>query len=169
MMNEEKKTLTTTNKDILTSTNKGYCYDYDYSNSNSIASTWEDVLKNISPHAAVDLGDEKIKEKVAEKINEILNEDGTIEIMKKYLLKFIEENIENPENLVKDLLMERDEELNKCKKELEDCKKDIKRLEEQLNHVLGQLINLYPRPLGIYGDYPISWSNSSSTVPPIVN
>ena len=165
-MNEEKKTLTITNKDILTSTNKGYCYDYGYSD--SIASTWEDVLKNISPYT-VDLGDEKIKEKVAEKINEILNEDGTIEIMKKYLLKFIEENIESPENLVKDLLMERDEELNKCKKELEDCKKDIKRLEEQLRQVLGQLMNLYPKPLGSYGDYPISWTNSSSTVPPIIN
>jgi hypothetical protein len=165
-MNEENKTLTITNKNILTSTDKEYCYDYGYNN--SIASTWEDVLKNISPYT-VDLGDEKIKEKVAEKINEILNEDGTIEIMKKYLLKFIEENIENPENLVKDLLLERDEELNKCKKELEDCKKDIKRLEEQLRQVLGQLMNLYPKPLGIYGDYPISWTNSSSTVPPIIN
>ena len=165
--NDNKKLNTTISNNALnsggiTTGGTGYYTGYSFA---PTATTWEEVLKNLVPDSvSLKDSDEEIKRKVAEKIKEVLDEDGTIDIMKKYLLKFIEENIENPENLIKDLLLERDEELTKCKKELEGCKEEIEGLKRQIEYITRQLLNgLYPNTINPMITPDITWSISSST------
>lgn len=125
------------------------------------STVWGDLLLNYS----MEMLDEELKERLEKKINEILNEDDTIKIMKKYLLRFIEENIDNPENLIKDFLISRDKELNKYKEELNECKEEIKKLRTIINPY-NPCIN----PINPYIDhstYPtlpnITWSTNNAT------
>lgn len=125
----------------------------------SYSTIWEDILRDLPQNTVKSMmDDEELKKKVSEKINEVLNEDDTIEIMKKYLLKFIEDNIDNPENLIKEFLTNRDEELNKCKEELKDCKKEI----EMLRNAIMQLYP--PITTNPYIPYP-----SSPYMPPLTS
>ena len=101
--------------------------------------------------------DEELKRKISKKISEILDEDTTIQIMKDYLLEFIDRNIDNPETLIKEVLVKRDEELNKCKEEIEQLKKEL----NNLKILIPSYINLNPYPL-----YPTSYPTS---FPPIYN
>lgn len=95
---------------------------------------WENgVSKN-----NLDLGsisDEELKNSISKKINLILDEDTTIQIMKDYLLKFIDKNIDNPENLIKEVLIRKDEELNECKKEIEQLKKELNDIRNLLFYI----------------------------------
>lgn len=135
----------------------------------SSATTWEDILQNLPQSTIIDsrFDDEELKKKVSEKINEVLDEDDTIEIMKKYLLKFIEENIDNPENLIKEFLVDRDKELNQCKEELKECKEEIRQLREYIRTLLLTPTTNpyipYPSPYTPLTSTPdITWTNNTS-------
>lgn len=135
----------------------------------SYSTTWEEILRDLPQNTVKSMmDDEELKKRVSEKINEVLNEDDTIEIMKKYLLKFIEENIDNPENLIKEFLASRDEELNKCKEELSKCREEIGQLKDYIRTLL-----LTPATTNPYIPYPspytpltstpdITWTNNTS-------
>jgi len=136
----------------------------------SYSTNWDWILQNLSSNSIIDnkIDDEEIKRKVSEKINEVLNEDSIIDLMKKYLLNFIEENIDNPENLIKEFLINRDEELNKCKEELKVCKEEIRQLREAI--LQYPIVNPYYPYLG-EGEinHPttsptITWTNNTSIV-----
>jgi hypothetical protein len=94
-------------------------------------SAWYNIYDDISKNTindSISISDDELKERITKKINEILDEDTTIEIMKNYLLDFIDKNIDNPENLIKDALVKKDEELDKCKKEIEQLRVEINNL-----------------------------------------
>ena len=117
---------------------------------------WDDIISTLSWDSKIkaNLDDEELRKRIAAKINEVLDEDTTIEIMKKYLLGFIDKNIENPENLIKDVLVKRDEELNKYKDELDKCREEIDQLRVEICNLKAYLpvINpIMPNP-GIFPD-----------------
>jgi len=126
------------------------------------ATTWDGLIENLCSNSN-NVDDKIIKEELTKRINEILDKDETIEIMKMYLFRFIEENIDNPENLIKEFLKEKDEEINKYKQELESCKKDIKSLEDKFYYISNQLQYLFPpsiSPYPTFDDRNIIWGTS---------
>lgn len=144
------------------------CDPSSYNTTGSYSTTWDEILQNLPSNSIIDnkIDDEEIKKKISEKINEVLNEDSTIDLMKKYLLKFIEENIDNPENLIKEFLINRDEELNKCKEELKECKEEIRQLKNAI--LQYPIVNPYYPYLGEI-THPttsptITWTNNTSIV-----
>lgn len=149
-----------------------------YSVASASSTGWDDIINTLSWDSKIkaNLDDEELRKRIAEKINEVLDEDTTIEIMKKYLLEFIDKNIENPENLIKDVLVKRDEELNKYKDELDKCRKEIDQLRVEISNLKAYLpvINpIMPMPSpGIFPNpYPpitatpdITWTSGLSSV-----
>lgn len=155
---------------ITVNSNSGYGYS-----AASTSTSWDDIISTLGWDSKIkaNLDDEELRKRIAAKINEVLDEDTTIEIMKKYLLEFIDKNIENPENLIKDVLVKRDEELNKYKDELDKCREEIDQLRIEINilkNYLPMINPIVPNP-GIYpGPYQpltatpnITWTSGSST------
>jgi hypothetical protein len=123
------RNLTAKNVNTITSSNTYGNYVVSWNTPTSSYTTYSgnDIYCDINNLASNDsiINDSELNERVSKKIEEVLNEDVTIDIMKRYLLRFIEENIDNPEGLIKEILIERDVELNKCKEELNNYKKEL--------------------------------------------
>lgn len=102
-------------------------------------------------------------------IESVLNEDVTIDLIKRYLLKFIEDNIDNPEKLLKDYFIERDEELKECKERLSRYEEELKICQQHINILADRIAALnngngagyYPYPNPYFP--PITFSNGTNT------
>lgn len=127
-------------------------------------SAWYSIYDDISKNTINDsISDDELKERITKKINEILDEDTTIEIMKNYLLDFIDKNIDNPENLIKDVLVKKDEELDKCKKEIEQLKMEINNLKILIPSIYLSPSSPYSPITPCYPPYPTVYSSSDSS------
>jgi hypothetical protein len=124
-------------------------------------SIYDDISSKITINDSISINDDELKERITKKINEILDEDTTIEIMKNYLLDFIDKNIDNPENLIKDALVKKDEELDKCKKEIEQLKMEINNLKILIPSIY--LSPYSPTTTPCYPPYPTVYSSSDSS------
>lgn len=128
----EVLSYTTTSGTLSTTTSGSYFWENGVSKNNLDLGSISVSKDNL------DLGsisDEELKNSISKKINLILDEDTTIQIMKDYLLKFIDKNIDNPENLIKEVLIRKDEELNECKKEIEQLKKELNDIRNLLFYI----------------------------------
>ena len=84
-----------------------------------------------------------------------------LNLLKGYLVQCAEKILDNPEELVKEVLKARDEEIKDLKKEIEDLKKEIEVLKR--NIPIGMPCPLEPNPWPSSPYYP--WSTSSPDLP----
>ena len=63
------------------------------------------------------------KEKIIEKMLE--DEDDLMPILKQYLAKYLDDIMENPESIVKELIKEKDDRINKLEKRVEELEKQL--------------------------------------------
>ena len=114
------------------------------------SSRWKTYLGDLLCADAVDTTNpEDIKDDM-----ELLN------LLKGYLVQCAEKILDNPEELVKEVLKARDEEIKDLKKEIENLKKEI---EELKKNGLPLDLNPYPYPWTTAPYYP--WSTSSPDLP----
>lgn len=82
-----------------------------------------------------------------------------LNLLKGYLVQCAEKILDNPEELVKEVLKARDEEIKDLKKEIENLKKEIEELKRE--SLPPDILNPYPWTTSPY--YP--WSTSSPDLP----
>lgn len=98
------------------------------------------------------------KEKIIEKILE--DEDDLMPILKQYLAKYLDSIMENPESIVKELIKEKDDRINKLEKRVEE-------LEKQLEFDRMNDMPIGPQPIPYPPYYPpsdngITWYNNGT-------
>lgn len=74
----------------------------------------------------VEIGDESVK-KIIEKIFD--SDNDLLPLVKNYLIKYLDQVMDNPEEIIKDLIREKDYEITKLKQKLEYLTKRIEELE----------------------------------------
>lgn len=108
------------------------------------------------------LTDEEL-DKVVEKVLD--KEEDFMPIFKRYLTKYLDGILDDPSELVKDVIKEKDEEINRLRDQVDRLEEKLKSLSDKVDRV--DSIN---RPLGGWEDLgsTITWSYDSSTTSPTI-
>ena len=77
-----------------------------------------------------------IEEYVEERVEKYLeSEDDMIPLVKNYLRKYLEKVMDNPDEIVKEIIKEKDEEIDSLRKEVDMLRKDIADLNNQIRRM----------------------------------
>ena len=77
-----------------------------------------------------------IEEYVEERVEKYLeSEDDMIPLVKNYLRKYLEKVMDNPDEIVKEIIKEKDEEINSLRKEVDMLRKDVADLNNQIRRM----------------------------------
>lgn len=123
--------------------------------SNNLGSLWKAYLGDLLNADGVNGVNTTTPEDIKDDM-ELLN------LLKGYLVQCAEKVLDNPEELVKEILKARDEEIKDLKKEIENLKKEIEELKRN-SLPIGMPYPLEPNPWTTSPYYP--WSTSSPDLP----
>ena len=80
-----------------------------------------------------------IEEYVEERVEKYLeSEDDMIPLVKNYLRKYLEKVMDNPDEIVKEIIKEKDEEIDSLRKEVDMLRKDIADLHDQIRRKIDR-------------------------------
>ena len=91
---------------------------------------WDDGETSTTVVTSRKLSEEDIKE-IIKKIFD--GDTDLLPLVKNYLIKYLDTVMDNPDEIVKELIKEKDEEINNLKKEVEDLGEKIKELEKKVS------------------------------------
>ena len=129
-----------------------YLRDIDYSGGSQWKTYFGDLLNGDVVNSK-NTNSEDIKDDM-----ELLN------LLKGYLVQCAEKILDNPEELVKEILKARDEEIKDLKKEIENLKKEVEELKRD-SLPIGMPYPLEPNPYPWTTSPYYPWSTSSSDLP----
>jgi hypothetical protein len=127
-----------------------------YLKSDRLSSLWKVYLEDLLDVDAYAVDSENTNPEDIKDDMELLN------LLKGYLVQCAEKILDNPEELVKEVLKARDEEIKDLKKEIENLKKEIEELKRD-SLSIGTPYPLEPNPWATSPYYP--WSTSDPGLP----
>ena len=112
---------------------------------------WEYTINKLN------LSDDTIN-KIVEKILD--SDDDLLPLVKNYLIKYLDQVMDNPEEIIKDLIKEKDTEISRLRGELDSLTKRLEKLEKERSFNLGELDI---KQAEINTETPGSWSTTQTT------